>query len=1641
MNKRPDIFPENPTTRPNFFRTYCVVFVLLLIALAVIAIPCGAADATDSSDDAVVANQTTAPTTEATTEVTTSPPTTTEVTTEVTTAPTVTATTTQTAVPTTAVTTNPTANLTEDQQVETSTTVGSSATMAGVSLPTAAFSGSPTSGTSPMSVNFVDQSTGSPTGWSWYFGDEAYTTPWTWQASNPWGDEGSTVAAVSLPNGNIVAMAENGDVKNKVWMSTNMGKNWTVQTDNAGWSSQADQPAVALSDGSIVLMTGTQFPNYFSNSVQRSTDQGKTWIRQTGYPDWHQRAKFSAVALSDDSIVLMAGYNPDSGAWVNDVWRSTDKGATWKQQTTDSGFPVRQEAPAVALSDGSIVVMGGAGNTGSSPSKNDVWRSTDQGVTWTRQTASAEWSPRHGGPAVALPDDSILLIGAGNETSSFKEVWRSTDKGKTWVQVPASAEWGQGSSRDSAVVMQDGSVVLVNMPGVGVAYGVWRLETAGSSAQNPTYLYPNEGTYSVALRAYNAAGYTTVLKTGYITLAKIPPTAAFSGSPASGTAPMNVSFTDKSTGNPTGWSWYFGDEPYTKTWTTQTTTPPWKGGGLVSAVSLTDGSIVAFDGYNKLNAKVWRSTDQGKIWTVQTESYKSDGYPDQAVSLSDGSIISIASIFTFTAHDEVLISTDKGKTWAVQNASPGWCWRSEESIVVLSDDSIVLMGGYKSGSDPTQFLNDTWRSTDKGKTWTLQTASAGWTQRQRSASALLSDDSIVLMGGQDGHQNYADTWRSTDKGKTWTLQTASAEWGNRSDAIAAALPDDSIVLMGGRTWDEYTPTNYDVWRSTDKGKTWTQILAHAVWGPQYGQPALILSDGSLVLLGGNDDGRDLIGVWRLETAGSTVQNPAHTYTNAGAYSVVLRAYNPAGYNSTRKTGYITANAPTNVVVFGDTSQITLHPSHMDYSTLGGSSAIRRDGSMETFTGTFTPTGTDWIQATNGAGITTDGNLVTWTSGLDTVETASTASTKKYVAISQYSDWLLAIYEDENGLTHLEARGNYADHPEVIGNVPTGTGWMKIAAGKDHALALRTDGTLVVWGRNDYGQLGLDTSLVYTDIAAGKDFSLGLSRDPASAGTDADTGGNIYAAGNDDSGQVSGAPAGKTTYIQIAAGNATGAVLTTDGHILTWGQNLTGVPTDAGYTDISLASNVGFALKEQGPQLSLTGPISPGQPVQNSNNANGKLPNNLDLEHTHNFVTRVFDPATGNELFWTNDRNVTRAILPNQFQLPVSVIHYVNSSSDVNATVDYQTTVSSPGSSGPTWVNVSEDHWHKESDTMLPRAVCYPDTGCSAGVVADHQVFLSSPVTPTDGAIPVFSVRQLADNSYVGTLGLLGSSQTTTIQMEKNDVDPSQPINFTISSGNLGAKDPGTNTYVTAQANQTNVDSGLNYTITATASQAIPAMNITPQIWRKNVTYGDVLVYTGNLTNCTAATSCVATGDFMPSDNATYYAKATVLYTVPTTVNGVAGTQSYAIVTATDIYPVTAKVTFTSSSYNVNVGDTGTVTMDINNKATVDYYTAYYMKLPPGVTYSSTAKGKNPDGTCNLATSSDCCSVPNFETVWGPGTVLWYWDWGLGDYDKTYIINVAYTTSGTKNFLARDLAEEAAFTLPSWSTDQFNVIVT
>jgi PKD repeat protein len=87
----------------------------------------------------------------------------------------------------------------------------------------------------------------------------------------------------------------------------------------------------------------------------------------------------------------------------------------------------------------------------------------------------------------------------------------------------------------------------------------WTFGDGGSSFdQNPSYQYTSAGNYAVSLTVTGPGGSDTETKSGYIAVYDVP-AAGFSGTPTNGYAPLSVSFTDESTGNPTSWNWDFGD--------------------------------------------------------------------------------------------------------------------------------------------------------------------------------------------------------------------------------------------------------------------------------------------------------------------------------------------------------------------------------------------------------------------------------------------------------------------------------------------------------------------------------------------------------------------------------------------------------------------------------------------------------------------------------------------------------------------------------------------------------------------------------------------------------------------------------------------------------------------------------------------------------------------------------------------------------------------------------------------------------------------------------------------------------------------------------------------------------------------------
>ena len=164
----------------------------------------------------------------------------------------------------------------------------------------------------------------------------------------------------------------------------------------------------------------------------------------------------------------------------------------------------------------------------------------------------------------------------------------------------------------------------------------------------------------------------------------------------------------------------------------------------------------------------------------------------------------------------------------------------------------------------------------------------------------------------------------------------------------------------------------------------------------------------------------------------------------------------------------------------------------------------------------------------------------------------------------------------------DSAGSMASVPAL----PAGHSYERIAAGSGHALALRSDGACIAWGRNLEGQCNvpaLPQGRVWRDISAGPHFSLGLLDDGAVLAWGADThgqmsipmlppgvqytsvnagrhhavavrsDGQVVAWGNNQQGQcnVPPLPVG-TTYVLAAAGESHSHAVRSDGVIVTWG---------------------------------------------------------------------------------------------------------------------------------------------------------------------------------------------------------------------------------------------------------------------------------------------------------------------------------------------------------------------------------------------------------------------------------------------------------------------------------------------------------
>jgi hypothetical protein len=274
---------------------------------------------------------------------------------------------------------------------------------------------------------------------------------------------------VALPDGGIVLMG--GNDRNDVWRSVDYGATWIEMTASAEWDGRSLHSSVSLPGGDIVIMGGAHPAN--DNDVWHSLDNGSTWHQHvTGIPWWSARSYHSSVTTLSGDIILTGGYNT-IGDVLNDVWTSSDGGLTWTQMIVNAEWGGRISHTTVSMPDGSVVLMGGM--LSASVLANDVWRSVDDGTTWVQMTASAEWTPRYGHSSVAMPDGSIVLTGGIDDFGILwkNDTWRSTDNGATWARLNDGGWWTPRYYHTCVITSDDTIVISGGQDPTGVTNDSW----------------------------------------------------------------------------------------------------------------------------------------------------------------------------------------------------------------------------------------------------------------------------------------------------------------------------------------------------------------------------------------------------------------------------------------------------------------------------------------------------------------------------------------------------------------------------------------------------------------------------------------------------------------------------------------------------------------------------------------------------------------------------------------------------------------------------------------------------------------------------------------------------------------------------------------------------------------------------------------------------------------------------------------------------------------------------------------------------------------------------------------------------------------------------------------------------------------
>jgi PGF-pre-PGF domain-containing protein len=372
------------------------------------------------------------------------------------------------------------------------------------------FLASQVSGEAPLTVQFEDRSSGSPTAWKWDFNSDG------------------TIDSTEQNPG--YTFTSPGTYTVTLWASNDITSNNSVKNDYITVTEKPVVPVVGASFSANATSGKAPLTVRFEDRSSGGPTAWK-WDFGDGTSSTAQNPVHTYTAAGTYSVTLTA-----INGTVDNTVKKTDYITAGSGPTASfTASPLEGEAPLTVqftdTSTGSVTTwLWEFGDGSKSEVKNPLHTYSGAGTYTVKLTVTNSFGS-HTFEAPSFIRTYSVAAPVANFTSDITSgavplTVRFTDLS---LNGPTSWEWDFNS---------DGTI--------------------DSTSQNPTYMYTSAGTYSVTLRAVNGTAMGNMTKSNYITSGGAP-VASFNTSPQEGNAPLTVQFTDTSTGNVTSWLWNFGD--------------------------------------------------------------------------------------------------------------------------------------------------------------------------------------------------------------------------------------------------------------------------------------------------------------------------------------------------------------------------------------------------------------------------------------------------------------------------------------------------------------------------------------------------------------------------------------------------------------------------------------------------------------------------------------------------------------------------------------------------------------------------------------------------------------------------------------------------------------------------------------------------------------------------------------------------------------------------------------------------------------------------------------------------------------------------------------------------------------------------